>query len=41
MPYIPREKIDYQAIGYRLRAYRIASSLKAKAWVFLVLLCIG
>ncbi|WP_286146160.1 helix-turn-helix domain-containing protein [Shigella sp. FC1967] len=30
MPYIPREKIDYQAIGYRLRAYRIASSLKAE-----------
>ena len=30
MPYIPREKIDYQSIGYRLRAYRIASSLKAE-----------
>ena len=30
MPYISREKIDYLSIGHRLRAYRIASSLKAE-----------
>lgn len=30
MSYISREKIDYLSIGHRLRAYRIASSLKAE-----------